>query len=108
MKFKHRQRYSHSSFVYNNSLHVFAGFNGFFLNDLFKFNLKQSIIPFDCSECDWIPERGADNSDNNFRKRQLIYPTNGDDPILLQQPLFQDITSQFDSQRANIIDNWDM
>ncbi len=100
MKFKHRQRYSHSSFIFNDSLHIFAGFNGFFLNDLFKFNLKSSIIPFDCTECDWIPEI----SSNKYIKRQLIYPTNGDDPILLQQPLFQDITNQYDNPKSNMID----
>ena len=75
MKFKHRQRYSHTSFIFNDSLHIFAGFNGFFLNDLFNFNLKSSIIPFDCTECDWIPET---NSNKYRKKRQLIYPTNGD------------------------------
>ena len=36
-----RQRYAHSSFVYNRSMFVFAGFNGFFLGDLFKIDLER-------------------------------------------------------------------
>lgn len=39
LTFDHRQRYAHSAFVYRESLYVFAGFNGFFLNDLFKVDL---------------------------------------------------------------------
>lgn len=41
IKLSRRQRYSHSSFVYNNSIYIFAGFNGFFLSDLFRVDLTQ-------------------------------------------------------------------
>jgi len=71
LKFKHRQRYSHTSFVYNQSLFIFAGFNGFFLSDLFKFNIEQ-IVPY-CNEfsgdCDWIEPFEA-NSKRRRRRRQ--------------------------------------
>ena len=77
LKFKHRARYGHSSFIYNNSLFVFAGFNGFFLDDLFKINLN--FLNQDIQ--------------GQVKKRQIIYPTNGDGPILLQEPFYQDLIS---------------
>ena len=40
INFPHHERYGHESFVFNNSIYIFAGFNGLFLNDLFKFNLN--------------------------------------------------------------------
>ncbi len=39
LSFKNRHRYAHSSFVHQDSLFIFAGFNGFFLQDLFKIDL---------------------------------------------------------------------
>jgi hypothetical protein len=39
--FNRRERYAHVTFARNNSLFVLAGFNGFFLNDLFKFDLDK-------------------------------------------------------------------
>ena len=39
IKFSKRERYAHGSFIYDNSIYIFAGFNGFFLNDLFRFDL---------------------------------------------------------------------
>ena len=46
---KHRQRYAHSSFIYNESLYVFAGFNGFFLRDLFRLELATFKVQ-NCTE----------------------------------------------------------
>ena len=45
VKFSNHERTGHDSFIYNSSLFTFGGFNGFFLNDLFKFDLK--LIDFD-------------------------------------------------------------
>lgn len=41
IKLSRRQRNGHSSFVFNRSLYVFAGFNGFFLRDLFRIDLDR-------------------------------------------------------------------
>lgn len=41
VKLNKRQRYAHASFVKNSSFYTFAGFNGFFLNDLFKIDLNR-------------------------------------------------------------------
>lgn len=70
-KFPHRHRYAHSSFVYQEHLYIFAGFNGFFLEDLFKIDLKQLF-------------------GHEHQKRQVIYPTDGNGPILLHEPLKQE------------------
>jgi hypothetical protein len=37
----HRQRYGHGSFIHDEHFYVHAGFNGFFLGDLFKVDLRQ-------------------------------------------------------------------
>ena len=37
---KNKGRYSHSSFIFNSSLCIHGGFNGFFLNDLFCIDFK--------------------------------------------------------------------
>ena len=66
--FRHRHRYAHSSFVYQEHLYIFAGFNGFFLEDLFKVNLGSLFAP-------------------RVNRRQVIYPTNGNGPVFLHPPL---------------------
>lgn len=41
IKLARRQRYAHASFIFDRSLFIYAGFNGFFLSDLFRIDLDR-------------------------------------------------------------------
>ncbi len=69
LSFKHRHRYAHSSFVYKNSLFIFAGFNGFFLQDLFKIDL--SPLNLDKNDDSTLMNNNSSKSQNN--KKKVIY-----------------------------------
>lgn len=85
--FKHRQRHSHSSFIHNDHLYIFGGFNGFFLRDLFKIDLSLAL--------DEISTK---------KKRQIIYPINGSGPIMLQEPLREDLVQARKVSRSKSFD----
>ncbi|CAF0916193.1 unnamed protein product [Brachionus calyciflorus] len=56
---KNSQRYAHTSFIYENNMYIFGGFNGFFLSDMLKIDLKK------------IPE--IQKIDASFRKKRQNY-----------------------------------
>jgi hypothetical protein len=44
VSFQKRQRYAHSAFMHNQSMYVLAGFNGFFLRDLFRVDVERVLL----------------------------------------------------------------
>ena len=75
LKFSKHERMGHGSFVYNGSLFIFGGHNGFFLNDLIKFNLKL----LDLDDFNFFLKRKR-------KRRQLVKVINSDDGPTITGP----------------------
>jgi hypothetical protein len=75
LKFSKHERMGHGSFLYNGSLFIYGGHNGFFLNDLIKFNLKL----LDLDDFNFFLKRKR-------RRRQLVKVINSDDGPTITGP----------------------
>ena len=88
------ERYAHGSFILNDSLFIFAGFNGFFLNDLFKINLAKIKTIFEAKEVlnFFIKKRhiAISNEEKNFFEYNKLKSLNFQ-PLSSQQIYEEDV-----------------